>query len=462
VTIYNFILDLHLSEGTILFVMRRTILIIAMFIAASTTFGQHNSDSRILSFDDLNYLAGLTKDVVEASRIYPEQKISPNFGPNRTGGTLIRPGGRDCYPAFWIRDYAMSLESGFITNAEQWHMLQLTASVQCDQNWITDAGSMVPQGAIADHIRIDDLKPVYFPGTYDYKGQGGKKWGMFPPYCDQYFFIHMASIYSLASDSSEFLSQMINGTRLIDRLEMAFRVPPTRQDGVLVFTTEEFRGVDFGFRDVITMTGDLCLPSLLKYRAALELSALNTKLQRPAKADWYRLLAEKLKNEIPDKFSDGRGMLRASTGRSGQPDVWSTILAIDFGVLKGEALEKSCQFLAEAYKNGTLTGRGNIRHILTTDDFSKTTSWEKSLVAKNNYQNGALWGTATGWVCRAIARVDLKAAQQLAKEYIDDLRAGDFRKGPEFGAPWECYNAGSPQNAVYMTTVTAPYIVFKE
>jgi hypothetical protein len=442
--------------------MYRTLLILLLFFNAIFTFGQRHSESQILSDDDLIYLTGLTKDVVEASRIYPDQKISPNFGPNHTGGTLIRPGGRDCYPSFWIRDYAMSLESGFISKSEQWHMLKMTASAQCDQNWITDAGSMVPAGAIPDHIRIDDSKPLYFPGTYDYKRQGGKKWGMFPPYCDQYFFIHMASNYSLVSDSSGFLTQEINGTRLIDRLEMAFRVPPTRQDGVLVFTTEEFRGVDFGFRDVITMTGDLCLPSLLKYRAALELSVMYSKLRRPDKAEWYRLLAGKLRNEIPEKFADGRGMLKASNGSSSQPDVWSTVLAIEFGVLSGQALEKSCHFLTEAYKKGLLSGRGNIRHVLTTDDFSEATSWEKSLVAKNNYQNGALWGTATGWVCMAIARVDLKAAQQLAKEYIDDLRAGDFRKGPEFGAPWECYNAGSPQNAVYMTTVTSPYIVFKE
>jgi hypothetical protein len=56
--------------------------------------------------------------------------------------------------------------------------------------------------------------------------------------------------------------------------------------------------------------------------------------------------------------------------------------------------------------------------------------------------------------------VDIPAARQLAKEYIDDLRSGDYRKGPEFGAPWECYNSLSPQNPVYLTTVSCPYIVF--
>ncbi len=420
-----------------------------------------NSDSTLLSTSDLYFLEEMTREVIDASRILPGQKITPDFGGNNTGGTLIRPGGRACYPSFWIRDYAMSLESGFITLEEQLHMLQLTASRQCDQTWITDAGSMVPVGAIADHIRIDDGKPVYFPGTYNYKGQGGKKWGLFPPYCDQYFFVHMAWYYLKQWTKPKFLAEEINGVRWIDRLEMAYKVPPTRQDGVLVSTIEEYRGIDFGFRDVITFTGDLCLPSLLKYRASLEMAELFKLLHRNDKAQFYQDIANRLSYEIPDRFLDARGMLLASTGTGKQADVWSTVLAIHFGVIKGTQRQKSSKFLADAFQKGTLSKRGNIRHVLTCDDFSETTAWEQSLARKNMYQNGALWGTPTGWVCQAIAITDLKAARQLAKEYVDDLRAGDFRKGPDFGAPWECYNEDAPQNAVYMTTVSCPYIVFK-
>ena len=65
-----------------------------------------------LSPVDFQFLEELTMDVLESSRIYPEEEVAAGFGPNNTGGVLIRPGGRDCYPAFWIRDYAMSLESG--------------------------------------------------------------------------------------------------------------------------------------------------------------------------------------------------------------------------------------------------------------------------------------------------------------------------------------------------------------
>jgi hypothetical protein len=66
---------------------------------------------------DLAFLRDLTRGVVAASRVMPGQKVggSPT---NSCGFTLIMPGGRGGYPAFWIRDFAMSLESGFISADE--------------------------------------------------------------------------------------------------------------------------------------------------------------------------------------------------------------------------------------------------------------------------------------------------------------------------------------------------------
>lgn len=440
-----------------------TILIFLNVIFISGLIAQTNDSSKsILSNRDMEFLKEMTKDVMESSRIYPGQKISDEFGSNNTGGVLIRPGGRNCYPAFWIRDYAMSLESGFVTIEEQKHMLSLTASKQCDQTWISKAGGMIPLGAIADHIRIDDSQPIYYPGTYDYNSQGGKTWGMLPPYGDQFLFIHMAWNYFKTASETSFLMEEINGIKLIDRLEMAFRVPPTQKDGVLVYTNEDFRGVDFGFRDAITITGDLCLPSILKYKASLELAELFEKTERKDKAGIYIKIANRLKNEIPEIFSDKRGMLRASTGKSSQADVWSTALAVYYGILDGENMKKTCRFLSDSYQNGTLAYKGNIRHVLTTDDFNDSTAWEISLAAKNTYQNGAYWGTPTGWVCFSIAKVDIKVARQLAIEYIEELKENDYRKGDEFEAPYECFHPnGNKQNPVYLTSVTCPYAAFK-
>jgi hypothetical protein len=423
------------------------------------------SQNKIIDTSDFLFLEQLTKDVLESSRVYPGQKLPEPFGTNNTGGVLIRPGGMDTYPSFWIRDYAMSLETGFVNKAEQKHMLLLTASTQCDQTWITKSETaIVPLGAIADHIRVENGLPIYFPGTYDYDLQGSKEYqyGIFPPYCDQFYFIQMAHCYVKNSSDLKILKKKINGVRLIDRLEMAFRVPPTRNNGQLVYTTELFVGVDFGFRDAIQITGDLCFPSILKYRAATELSELFARLKEKDKAGMYSAIASDIKEKLSKTFLDENGMLRASTGQSAQADVWSTALAVYLGLLPEEDQLKACRHLSYAYKNGNLAYKGNIRHIIMGEDFSEATAWEKSKVQKNTYQNGAYWGTPIGWVAFAISKVDSGLAEQLVKEYINDLRENDYRKGGPYHAPYECiFSTSYMRGPVYLTTVSCPYIVFK-
>jgi len=306
--------------------------IILLLLLCSYNINAHFNDSgrkqRILSESDFNFLKELTRDVVDSSRIFPGQMIAGKWGPNNTGGVLIRPGGRDSYPSFWIRDYAMSLECGFINNEEQKHMLLLTASTQCDQSWITEGGSMVPYGAIADHIRIDDSMPIYFPGTYSYAEQGNKTFGMFPPYDDQYYFIHMAYNYIISTSDYKILQQEVNDITLLERLKSAYNVPPSRSDNQIVYTTDDYRGVDFGFRDAIVITGDLCFTSILKYRASDELAKIFEMTGDKNMSNHYRAIAGKIKAAIPELFQDKRGMLHSSTGKSSQADVWSTGLAV--------------------------------------------------------------------------------------------------------------------------------------
>ena len=421
--------------------------------------GQHKN---ILDTNDLTFLEEMVKDVMEASRIYPGQKISKAFGPNQTEGILIRPGGRTSYPAFWIRDYAMSIETGYVSEKEQKHMLVLTASTQSDSLIWTKWGTSIPKGSIADHIRIDDGKPIYFPGTYSFENQGEKKWGMQPPFCDQFFFIQMAYFYVKSFPKTIQLTNEIKGVKLIDRLEMAYQMPPSDTRSHLVQVDETNRGVDFGFRDAIYITGKLCYASLLKYQAAKQMAYLFAKMGNKSKALRYQQEANILKISIKGTFIDARGMLRASTGISAQADVWATSLAIHLGVLTGQSRLKAAQYFRDSYLRGELSQKGNVRHIIKSDDFSSTSAWEKSVVPINTYQNGAYWGTPVAWVCQAIAFVDLSSAQKLAKEFIQELREGDFRKGDTFGSPWECFNDKLTQNPVYLTSVAVPLIIFKK
>ncbi|MCF3108726.1 hypothetical protein LL912_08045 [Niabella sp. CC-SYL272] len=419
-------------------------------------------EAPIINIEDLDFLKKLTQTVLDSARVRSGEAMPAPFGMNKTGGTLIRPGGRATYPAFWIRDYVMSLETGFVTADEQKHMLLLTAATQCDQTRITKGGGMIPYGAIADHILADNRMPVYFAGTYDVNEQGTHEFGFFPPYCDQFYFIRMAKHYMAATGDWAVLDKVINGTTLADRLEIAFRVPPARTGTHIVHSIEAYRAVDFGFRDAIHITGDLLYPSLLKYEAALELSAIFKKKNNPAKAAQYETIAARLKSAIPKIFTDAGGMLRASTGKSGQKDVWGTALAIYLKILSGKAAEKAAVVLSGAYATGTLAYKGGIRHVLTTDDFSSTTAWEGAIPGAplNQYQNGAYWHTPVGWVACAIGLVDQQNARKLVKEYIAELRATDFRKGGQYAGPLECFHPPSyTRGPVYLTSVSCPYIV---
>ncbi|MBM3288532.1 MAG: hypothetical protein FJY92_00125 [Candidatus Hydrogenedentes bacterium] len=416
----------------------------------------------LLNNDDWRFLREMTTAVLHASRVQDGEKVGA-IGPNVTGGTLVRPGGRNSYPAFWIRDYAMSLDAGLVTPDEQRHMLLLTASHQQDTEWRLANGSVVPPGSVPDHISFGN-RPIFYPGTLeDYEGQGGPRWGVLPSLDDAYFFIAMAHGYVRQTGDDALLASDVRGKSLVQRLDEAYRMPPSRTNTGLVYADDANRGVTFGFVDTIVHTGDLLFCSLLKFDAARQLAELFDAIDRPADAARYRADADRIRAAIGATFPLDSGLYRASTGKSAQPDVWGTAYGVYIGAFDDPRTRAACRALADAYRAGTLAWRGNIRHVLTTDDFSAETAWEVTDVAKDRYQNGAYWGTPVGWVCYAIAQADWPAAQQLAREYVQELRDGDFRKGPAFGSPWECMHPAGDhkQNPVYLASVTAPLAAFE-
>jgi len=415
-----------------------------------------------LFHDAMQFAETLTADVLEASRVYPGQSVA-GYGPNATGGTLIRPGGRDCYPSYWIRDFAMSLECGLVSPAEMEHALRLTASRQQSSDWHTPSGSLVPRGAIADHITFDG-KPIFFPGSMDYDKQG-QPWGYYPSLDDHFFFVDIAWQLISQGNRLDILDAVIEGMSLLDRLDLAFAVPSVDADTQLVCCDEEKRGVSFGFTDIVVHTGYLLFCSLLRFRAAKQLAQMHQLRGAQQRAQAYEAIAQTAATSIRSTFALENGLLKASTGKSSQVDVWGSAFAVYCGLWDGEDGQRACRALAHALSQGTIAWRGNIRHVPTDGDHSAESAWEQVVGQwpKNHYQNGAYWNTPTGWVCYAVAQVDQRAARQLATEYVDQLREDDFRQGPKFGAPYECIHPQGDhrQNPVYLTSMTCPLAAFK-
>jgi hypothetical protein len=411
----------------------------------------------------MHYLAELAAAVVDASRVAPGDRVA-GYGPNVTGGTLIRPGGRDCYPAFWIRDFAMSLESGMIRPEEAVHALQLTLALQAEKDRHLPSGSFVPRGAIADHITFGGV-PIFYPGTIaDAEHQGGR-WGIYPSLDDHYYVIEMAWHVIRREERKDLLTADVDGLSLLDRLALAFSVPQVREDTGLVWCDEAHRGVSFGFTDTIVHTGELLFCSLLRHRAAGRLDDLYRLAGRAGEAERYARVQRTISREIPGTFADPSGLLRAATGKSAQPDVWGSAFAVYVGALPDAAAEKVRRALLRALRGGTVVWRGQVRHVPTDADFDESTAWSHVVEnrPKNRYQNGAYWGTPVGWLCYAVAQHDEAIARRLALDYVDELGRDDFRLGPEHGAPWECmhWEDDHRQNPVYMAGVTCPLGAFR-
>ena len=73
---------------------------------------------RGLPKEDLDFLRVMTRDLVEASRVKPNSNGGGRWPlTNSCGFALITPG-KDTYTAFWVRDFSMSADSGFITAEE--------------------------------------------------------------------------------------------------------------------------------------------------------------------------------------------------------------------------------------------------------------------------------------------------------------------------------------------------------
>ena len=376
--------------------------------------------------------------------------------------------GKDTYTSFWIRDFAMSAECGFISGDELRQHLLLTCRAQ---NGPTERrlahGLHVPPWAIPDHINYDG-QPTFYPGTYSSgEDQGTGTFGRLPPIDDHFDFIHIAHCYWRATHNSQLLLQEVGGVSVFDRLTRAFAAPKTDDSSGLAETTEADRAVGFGFCDAEVHTGKLLFASLLRYRAAGELMELARAAGRTTLVPELRQIQQRIRASLIPTFGDRPaigGWLRAATGLSRQADTWGTLFALHLNVLSKADAARARQTVAAAVRNGTLTFEGGVRHVPTDLDFSPTTAWERSVVALNTYQNGGYWHTASGWLIEALWLEDQPLARKVFQEMIEHLRSEDFRKGQGRGGPWEVFgpHGRARQNGVYMASVALPYALLKE
>ncbi|MCQ2378518.1 MAG: hypothetical protein MJ016_04805 [Victivallaceae bacterium] len=414
------------------------------FLFAILMLGQLAA-AEVVSKEDIACLTELAQAVSAASRVEVGAKASK--WTNQLGFAYFAPGGMDCYPSFWIRDFVMSVECGVISRETAHRAFECIAKFQAKREIALPSGARIPSGSIPDHIRPDGVA-VFFPGTYEPEKSGGKVWGFRPAMDDNYFFIHLAG-YLQDVDMAEYA----------DALEAAFHAVSCDADGVAE-CGEENRGVAFGFSDSVFQTGKLLWPTLLKARAARDLSQLFARAGNRKKSQDYATICTQLKRKIEEVFSHESGLLLSATEICRQPDVWGSAYALYYDLVSEETATTISDALAKFYREGAISCEGQICHVPRPYFASCASCWEKTScrIAVNVYQNGSYWATPTGWVVYAIAYRHPDDGKKLFGEYIQHVRKFDFRLKGNGGAPWECiYPADAYfQNAVYLTSVACP------
>ena len=418
---------------------------------------------------DVQFLADLTKATIESARVYPDQEtVGEHEGKaipvrNTLGFTAIRPAGLKAYPAVWIQDFTMGYSSGFVSVEEGLGHLRLIASLQnLDVERRLPSGAVIPPHAVPDHINLDG-SAVFYPGTYSSgPDQGGEPWGVCPPLNNDFDFIWLA--YLLWRDTSEpsLFQETINGRTLLERLTLAYDVPPADPKTGIVFTTFERRAVGFIFIDQIYMTGHMLMASLERYRAARQLAEIHAAVGITESAQHYERDAELIRANLERVFASDQadcGWLCAATGVSGQADVWGTLYALYLDVLSPPVRKRAVDQVLQDLDCGQILYEGALRHVPINCDASPTTAWEKTIAPHNRYQNGAFWHMPVGWLIAVLDREQPDRALAVFQEYIAHLRKNDFRRGGTFGAPWECigWNGKAEQNPAFVPSLATPY-----
>jgi hypothetical protein len=424
---------------------------------------------------DVQFLGDLTNATIESARVYPDQEtVGVHEGKeipvkNILGFTAIRPAGLRAYPAIWIQDFTMGYSSGFVSIDEGLGHLRLIASRQngdIEQRFPT--GAIIPPHAVPDHINLDGT-PVFYPGTYSSgPDQGGEPWGICPPLNNYFDFIWLAYMIWKDTGNAEIFRETINGRTLLERLALAYATPTINPQTGIVCTTPERRAVGFIFIDQIYMTGHMLMPSLERYRAAEQLADIHLALGDTASAQQYQRDAVLIRANIEPTFTnpdDTCGWLRASTGVSGQADVWGTLYALYLDVLSPAAKARAIVQILDDIKNGNILFEGALRHVPVNRDASSTTAWEKTIAPHNRYQNGAFWHMPVGWLIATLDREHPEQASAVFQAYIEHLRKNDFRRGGSCNAPWECigWDGKADQNPAFVPSVATPYgVLFKQ
>lgn len=309
----------------------------------------------------------------------------------RDGMTAFPPQVGIGYEAFWLRDFAYTLEGSIDSYSEK----------ELRQACKLFVRNIRADGAGVDCVAFDG-SPIYKPGF----GSMGAN-----PVADgsQFTVAVVWHTYQKTKDS-EFLGGVID--YLVKTMNAVPRNPET---GLVHIRDSGWDRCPYGFTDTVRMQGDILFCSLLYVEASRRLSDLLSALGRKDDAFGWNNQADAIAKGIREVFWDSRtGLFRAATIRCREHHIWGSAFAVYLGVADREQSTSIARYFRDNYSQIVQTGQ--IRHL------PGGVHWETCSAAHDTYQNGAYWATPTGWFVYALDLVDPELADRTVRDLISDFK----------------------------------------
>lgn len=309
----------------------------------------------------------------------------------KDGTTAFPPQVGIGYEAFWLRDFAYTLEGSIDSYSEK----ELREACKIFIRGIR------PDGAGVDCVTFDG-RPIYKPGL----GTMGAN-----PVADgSQFTVDVAWHTYLKTKDLKFLKE------IIDTIVKAMNtVPRNPETGLVYIKDTEWDRCPYGFTDTVRMQGDVLFCSLLYVEAGYRLSDLLNAVDRKEEAAGWRVKADAIAKSIRQVLWDSQvGLFRAATIRCKEHHIWGSAFAVYLGVADEDQSMKIARYFRDNYSQ--IVQKGQIRHL------PGGVYWEKCVAVRDTYQNGAYWATPTGWFVYTLDLVDHRLADQTVIDMVADFK----------------------------------------
>lgn len=319
-----------------------------------------------------------------------------------TGIRIYTPDGKMSYGALWLRDFAYMTEYGgeWISSGDIRDCVDYAIAHRREEDgWLPDR--VYPDGLTA-YAAGTNAAPVGLANL------------------DNDPFLIM-TVYRLFLRKKPWFDGCF--ARWKEALEQGLRILPVNPDGLICNDPAKPHS-PYGFTDTVGKTGELFLESVFVWRALGELRemiAATGETPDPALAAWQ----EKIECHIDALFDARCGMYLAATEDCRQVDIWGSAYALAVNFPPAERHRREITQWLLANRNRYLY-RGQVRHLPEGE------YWQRLLIGvpQDTYQNGAYWGTASGWVwtcfgmaAEGAAGEDLRTeGRKAADELLSDLR----------------------------------------